>query len=295
MTVLIDWQDYVNGGVARYTDGTTLAPDRVRRLLCDAKLNFIQLGEHQEPLWMSRTVRTATPRQWRALIARDRHCAFPGCTTKPSRCEAHHIREYDQDHGRLAQPTQPTPSRAGPTGPARRARTSMATLGLPNFAAGSPPFSLRQSRDHTAARQLPSLSLPTLPGYRARLSTPRSNDVGTTAPAVVYFTACVVPVLGSSSWRRSCQPAHAPRALFRCLRHRRRPHQGLRSTRCSKPRMRQRQDRSLPRQPPFVRWLHLRRSPPVSERLRCYGPHPWERRTAQRAVTPTPTFAVTCS
>lgn len=52
MTVLIDWQDYVNGGVARYTDGTTLAPDRVRRLLCDAKLTFIQLGEHGEPLWM---------------------------------------------------------------------------------------------------------------------------------------------------------------------------------------------------------------------------------------------------
>ncbi len=99
MTVLIDWQDYVNGGVARYTDDTTLAPDRVRRLLCDAKLNFIQLGEHGEPLWMSRSVRTATPRQWRALIARDRHCAFPGCTTKPSRCEAHHIREYDRDQG----------------------------------------------------------------------------------------------------------------------------------------------------------------------------------------------------
>lgn len=99
MTVLIDWQDYVNGGVARYTDGTTLAPDRVRRLLCDAKLNFIQLGEQGEPLWMSRSVRTATPRQWRALIARDRHCAFPGCTTKPSRCEAHHIREYDRDQG----------------------------------------------------------------------------------------------------------------------------------------------------------------------------------------------------
>ena len=94
MTVLIDWQDYVNGGVARYADGTTVAPDRVRRVLCDARLNFIQLGEHQEPLWMSRTVRTATPRQWRALIDRDRHCACPGCTTKPSRCEAHHIREY---------------------------------------------------------------------------------------------------------------------------------------------------------------------------------------------------------
>jgi Domain of unknown function (DUF222) len=99
MTVLIDWQDYINGGVAKYADGTMLAPDRVKRLLCDAELTFIVQGEHGEPLWMSRTVRSATPAQWRALVARDRHCAFPGCTMKPIWCEAHHVLEYDRDHG----------------------------------------------------------------------------------------------------------------------------------------------------------------------------------------------------
>jgi Domain of unknown function (DUF222) len=99
MTVLIDFNDYVNGGVARYADGTTLAPDRVKRLLCDANLTFIVQGEHHEPLWMSRTVRSATPAQWRALVARDRHCAFPGCTVKPIWCQAHHILEYDRDNG----------------------------------------------------------------------------------------------------------------------------------------------------------------------------------------------------
>jgi Domain of unknown function (DUF222) len=99
MTVLIDFEVYVNGGIARYADGTTLAPDRVKRLLCDAQLTFIVQGEHHEPLWMSRTVRSATPAQWRALVARDRHCAFPGCTMKPIFCEAHHIAEYDRDQG----------------------------------------------------------------------------------------------------------------------------------------------------------------------------------------------------
>ena len=99
MTVLIDFHDYVNGGVAKYADGTMLAPDRVKRLLCDANLTFIVHGEQHEPLWMSRTVRSATPAQWRALVARDRHCAFPGCTMKPIWCEAHHILEYDRDHG----------------------------------------------------------------------------------------------------------------------------------------------------------------------------------------------------
>ena len=99
MTVLIDFQDYVNGGVAKYADGTMLAPDRVKRLLCDANLTFIVQGEQHEPLWMSRTVRSATPAQWRALVARDRRCAFPGCTMKPIWCEAHHVLEYDRDHG----------------------------------------------------------------------------------------------------------------------------------------------------------------------------------------------------
>jgi hypothetical protein len=99
VTVLIDWQDYVNGGIARYADGTTLAPDRVRRLLCDAELNVIITGEHREPLWMSRKVRSATPAQWRALVARDKHCAFPGCHRKPAWCTAHHVAEYDRDQG----------------------------------------------------------------------------------------------------------------------------------------------------------------------------------------------------
>jgi hypothetical protein len=99
MTVIIDFQDYINGGVAKYADGTMLAPDRVKRLLCDAQLRFIVHGEHGEPLWMSRKVRSATPAQWQALVARDRHCAFPGCTMKPIWCVAHHILEYDRDHG----------------------------------------------------------------------------------------------------------------------------------------------------------------------------------------------------
>jgi hypothetical protein len=99
VTVLIDWQDYINGGIAKYADGTTLAPDRVKRLLCDAQITCIVQGEQREPLWMSRTVRSATPAQWRALVARDRHCAFPGCTMKPIWCEAHHVEEYDRDEG----------------------------------------------------------------------------------------------------------------------------------------------------------------------------------------------------
>jgi hypothetical protein len=31
---------------------------------------------------------------WLALIARDRHCAFPGCSRPPVMCHGHHVRHW---------------------------------------------------------------------------------------------------------------------------------------------------------------------------------------------------------
>jgi hypothetical protein len=63
----------------------------VRRLACDADLIPVCLGTHGEVLDVGRTARLITPALWRALVARDRHCAFPGCTRPPVMCHAHHI------------------------------------------------------------------------------------------------------------------------------------------------------------------------------------------------------------
>jgi hypothetical protein len=46
-----------------------------------------------------RSARSASDAQWRALIARDRCCAYPGCHTKAQWCQAHHVKEYDRDTG----------------------------------------------------------------------------------------------------------------------------------------------------------------------------------------------------
>jgi Domain of unknown function (DUF222) len=62
VTVLIDWQDYVNGGIARYADGTTLAPNRVRRLLCDAELTVIEImAPPTSTTWPSSAANTTKP------------------------------------------------------------------------------------------------------------------------------------------------------------------------------------------------------------------------------------------
>ncbi len=40
---------------------------------------------------MGRLTRLFTPAQRKALWHRDKGCAFPGCTTPPQWCEAHHV------------------------------------------------------------------------------------------------------------------------------------------------------------------------------------------------------------
>ncbi|MHA4852116.1 HNH endonuclease signature motif containing protein [Rhodococcus sp. MSC1_016] len=65
---------------------------RAARLLsCDSIYTPIVLDDHGAPLDLGTTTRTVTKRQRKALVARDRGCAFPGCGAPPSWCEGHHI------------------------------------------------------------------------------------------------------------------------------------------------------------------------------------------------------------
>ena len=87
----IDWTT-LGAGVGGVTDdGLELSPSVVRRLACDADIIPIALGTKGEVLDVGRTHRLITPALWRALVCRDRHCAFPGCTRPPVMGHAHHI------------------------------------------------------------------------------------------------------------------------------------------------------------------------------------------------------------
>ena len=44
-----------------------------------------------QPLDIGRSTRTVPAHLHKAVILRDRHCQFPGCTQPPSVCEAHHL------------------------------------------------------------------------------------------------------------------------------------------------------------------------------------------------------------
>ncbi len=70
--------------------GTGPIPTHVlERFACGADIFGVVFGGDGQPLWHGRKVRTVTDAQWRALIARDRHCVL--CHAAPSWCEAHHI------------------------------------------------------------------------------------------------------------------------------------------------------------------------------------------------------------
>ncbi|MEV1320335.1 DUF222 domain-containing protein [Micromonospora arborensis] len=74
--------------------GLQLTPETVRRLACDANILPAVLGSTSQPLDIGRQRRLITAPLRRALVLRDRGCAFPGCDRPPRWCDAHHIHHW---------------------------------------------------------------------------------------------------------------------------------------------------------------------------------------------------------
>lgn len=73
-------------------DGAGLMDARMaRRLACDSNLIPMVLGSRGEPLDVGRKTRVIPTAIRRAVIHRDRACAFPNCAAKASRCDVHHV------------------------------------------------------------------------------------------------------------------------------------------------------------------------------------------------------------
>jgi hypothetical protein len=78
-------------GVGTFDDGSQLSPVTARRLACDAGIIPAVLGTAGQVLDVGRQSRLATGALRRALVLRDRGCAFPGCDRPPRWTDAHHI------------------------------------------------------------------------------------------------------------------------------------------------------------------------------------------------------------
>lgn len=93
-----------DGGGAEYDpatleDGTPVPESEVARILCDAQITRILVDAESVPIDLGRTKRLWTGPQRRLVIARDRHCAVPGCEIPARWCEIHHIAWWARDRG----------------------------------------------------------------------------------------------------------------------------------------------------------------------------------------------------
>jgi hypothetical protein len=81
-------------GTAGLDGGEHLSAAAARRLSCDALVIPAVLGGASQPLDLGRAVRTVSGPLRRALILRDKGCAFPGCDRPPAWCQGHHVTHW---------------------------------------------------------------------------------------------------------------------------------------------------------------------------------------------------------
>ena len=94
--------DLNRGEGAAHIEGQTasISVATARRHACTAGAIPIRFDDSGHVLDLGRTQRLFSAKQRVALAARDGGCRFPDCDRPPGWCEAHHINEWDRDHGR---------------------------------------------------------------------------------------------------------------------------------------------------------------------------------------------------
>ncbi|PPB48964.1 HNH endonuclease [Arthrobacter pityocampae] len=86
----------VGTGSGRAVFAEQLSARSIRRIACDADLIPLVLGGEGQILDIGRAGRLFPPHMRRALVARDRGCAFPDCTIPATWCEAHHMMPWSR-------------------------------------------------------------------------------------------------------------------------------------------------------------------------------------------------------
>lgn len=100
VTVLVRLEDLQNRARSAVLDfGGTVTPESLRMLCCDAAVVPIVMNGAGQPLDVGRATRTVPDGLRRAVAARDRGCAHPGCDRPPSWSEIHHIAAWEKDLG----------------------------------------------------------------------------------------------------------------------------------------------------------------------------------------------------
>ncbi len=75
-------------------DGTPIPASVLARLACDSEVSRVVFGPDSQVLDVGRAERLYTGAMRRAVVARDKHCVYPGCFQPPKLSEVHHVRHW---------------------------------------------------------------------------------------------------------------------------------------------------------------------------------------------------------
>jgi hypothetical protein len=87
----------IPGGIHETDDGHVLDIDTIRQLACDCIFSRIVWGPPSEILDVGRASRRIPAGIRRALIIRDRYCAWKECERSPRWCDVHHLQSWIDD------------------------------------------------------------------------------------------------------------------------------------------------------------------------------------------------------
>jgi hypothetical protein len=95
MTVTVDAEALAGrDGPAELDHAGPVPASTAKRLACDASVMRIVMAGRSEPLDVGRRTPVIPPSLRRAVIARDRHCRFPGCDRPHTWCDAHNVSHW---------------------------------------------------------------------------------------------------------------------------------------------------------------------------------------------------------
>lgn len=93
------WSTMLSVPPATLEDGTPVAMSELAQALCDCEITRIVMSAEGVPVDLGRTRRTYSGVHRRAVVARDRQCAWNGCHASARWSQVHHIRWWDRDRG----------------------------------------------------------------------------------------------------------------------------------------------------------------------------------------------------
>ncbi len=96
LNVLVRLDDLQHRARAAVLDfGGAITPEQLRLLCCEARVVPIVMGGKGRPLDIGRATRVIPDGLRRAVAARDRGCAHPGCGRTASWCDIHHVLPWE--------------------------------------------------------------------------------------------------------------------------------------------------------------------------------------------------------